>query len=30
MMEKRKNYGKYKRGDVVYADFGHKPAGVQG
>ena len=29
-MEKRKNYGKYKRGDVVYADFGHKPAGVQG
>ena len=29
-MEKKKNYGKYKRGDVVYADFGHKPAGVQG
>lgn len=29
-MEKRKNYGKYKRGDVVYADFGHKPPGVEG
>lgn len=29
-MEKKKNYGKYKRGDVVYADFGHKPPGVEG
>lgn len=28
-MEK-KNYGKYKRGDVVYADFGHNPPGVEG
>ena len=26
---KEKNYGKYKRGEFVYADFGHKPAGVQ-
>lgn len=25
-----KSYGKYKRGDVVYADFGHKPHGVEG
>ncbi len=29
-MDKRKSYGKYKRGDVVYVDFGHKPPGVEG
>lgn len=29
-MEKKKNYGKYKRGDVVYADLGDKPPGVEG
>lgn len=29
-MAERKIYGKYKRGDVVYADFGHKPHGVEG
>ncbi|MBQ8624314.1 MAG: type II toxin-antitoxin system PemK/MazF family toxin [Oscillospiraceae bacterium] len=29
-MKKFKDYGKYKRGDVVYVDFGHKPPGVEG
>lgn len=29
-MEKKRSYGRYKRGDVVYADFGHKPHGVEG
>ena len=29
-MGNRKEYGKYKRGDVVYVDFGNKPHGVEG
>ena len=29
-MGNRKDYGTYKRGDVVYVDFGSKPHGVEG
>lgn len=29
-MGNRKDYGTYKRGDIVYVDFGNKPHGVEG